>query len=86
MTGCRVADTNDHCLSCLASTRIAAQRLTCGALRPYTADLAPVVSMSLWQTANLPGEFQPFLMVSLQARVAGYVEKVLVDRGSAVPS
>jgi hypothetical protein len=55
-------------------------------LRPYTADLAPVVSMSLWRTANLPGEFQPFLMVSLQARVAGYVEKVLVDRGSAVPS
>ena len=49
-----------------------------------TADLAPVVAKSLSRTADLPGEFQPFLMVSLHARVAGYVEKVLVDRGSAV--
>src|ERR1039458_8430538 len=48
------------------------------------ADLAPVVAKSLSRTADLPGEFQPFLMVSLHARVAGYVEKVLVDRGSAV--
>jgi RND family efflux transporter MFP subunit len=44
----------------------------------------PVVSKSLSRTADLPGEFQPFLTVSLHARVAGYVEKVLVDRGSAV--
>jgi RND family efflux transporter MFP subunit len=49
-----------------------------------TVDLAPVVSKALSRTADLPGEFQPFLMVSLHARVAGYVEKVLVDRGSAV--
>src|ERR1035438_1613566 len=49
-----------------------------------TPDLAPVVSKLLSRTADLPGEFQPFLMVSLHARVAGYVEKVLVDRGSAV--
>src|SRR5450759_2724153 len=49
-----------------------------------TSDLAPVVSKLLSRTADLPGEFQPFLMVSLHARVAGYVEKVLVDRGSAV--
>ena len=49
-----------------------------------TADLAPVVSKSLSRTADLPGEFQPFLMVSLHARVPGYVDKVLVDRGSAV--
>src|ERR1035437_9339946 len=49
-----------------------------------TADLAPVVSKLLSRTADVPGEFQPFLMVSLHARVAGYVEKVLVDRGSVV--
>jgi RND family efflux transporter MFP subunit len=49
-----------------------------------TIDLAPVVSKSLSRTADLPGEFQPFLMVSLHARVAGYVDKVLVDRGSDV--
>ena len=49
-----------------------------------SAELAPVVSKLLSRTADLPGEFQPFLMVSLHARVAGYVEKVLVDRGSVV--
>jgi RND family efflux transporter MFP subunit len=49
-----------------------------------TADLAPVVSKLLARTADLPGEFQPYLTVSLHARVAGYVEKVLVDRGSVV--
>src|ERR1039458_5308647 len=60
--------------------------LTCLASAAFSpnADLAPVVANSLSRTADLPGEFQPFLMVSLHARVAGYVEKVLVDRGSAV--
>lgn len=49
-----------------------------------SAELTPVVSKSLSRTADLPGEFQPFLMVSLHARVTGYVDKVLVDRGSVV--
>src|SRR3954471_13385455 len=47
-------------------------------------DLAPVVSKSLSRTADLPGEFQPFLSVSLHARVPGYIEQVLGDRGSVV--
>ena len=46
--------------------------------------LAPVVSKSLSRTTELPGEFQPFLSVSLHARVPGYIERVLVDRGSVV--
>ena len=33
---------------------------------------------------DLPGEFLPFLSVSLHAKVPGYVERVLVDRGSVV--
>ena len=36
------------------------------------------------RTTELPGELQPFLSVSLHAKVPGYVERVLVDRGSAV--
>ncbi len=32
----------------------------------------------------MPGEFLPFLSVSLHAKVPGYVERVLVDRGSVV--
>src|SRR5689334_20996713 len=47
-------------------------------------DLVPVVSKPVSRTADLPGEFLPFLMVSLHAKVPGYVDRVLVDRGSIV--
>jgi membrane fusion protein (multidrug efflux system) len=49
-----------------------------------TVDLAPVVSKPVSRAIDLPGEFLPFLTVSLHARVAGYVDRVLVDRGSMV--
>jgi membrane fusion protein, multidrug efflux system len=51
---------------------------------PQTRELVPVVSRPLSRTIELPGEFQAFLSVSLHARVRGYVDKVLVDRGSVV--
>ena len=51
---------------------------------PQTDDLVPVISRQLSRTAELPGEFQPYLSVSLHAKVPGYVERILVDRGSAV--
>jgi membrane fusion protein (multidrug efflux system) len=47
-------------------------------------DLVPVVSKQLSRTIDLPGEFLPFLSVSLHAKVPSFVERVLVDRGSAV--
>src|SRR5690348_7502158 len=46
--------------------------------------LAEVIARPVSRTIELPGEFQPFLNVSLHARVTGFVEKVLVDRGSRV--
>ena len=49
-----------------------------------TGELAPVVSKPVSRTVELPGEFLPFLTVPLHARVPGYVERVLVDRGSVV--
>jgi RND family efflux transporter MFP subunit len=33
---------------------------------------------------ELPGEFLPYLIVSLHAKVPGYVDRVMVDRGSVV--
>jgi len=48
------------------------------------AALVPVISKAVSRTIELPGEFLPFLNVSLHARVAGYVERVRVDRGSEV--
>ncbi len=48
------------------------------------ADLVAVVSKPVARTIDLPGELQPFLSVSLHAKVRGYVDRVLVDRGSLV--
>jgi membrane fusion protein, multidrug efflux system len=47
-------------------------------------NLAPVISKQISRTVDLPGEFLPFLSVSLHAKVPGFVERVLVDRGSRV--
>jgi RND family efflux transporter MFP subunit len=49
-----------------------------------TGELAPVISKPVARTVELPGEFLPFLSVSLHAKVPGYVGRVLVDRGSMV--
>jgi RND family efflux transporter MFP subunit len=49
-----------------------------------TSDLAPVISKTVSQTIDLPAEVWPYLTVSLHAKVPGYVERLLVDRGSVV--
>lgn len=52
--------------------------------RAETAEFATVVSKLASRTIELPAEISPFLTVSLHAKVPGYVERVLVDRGSVV--
>jgi membrane fusion protein (multidrug efflux system) len=47
-------------------------------------NLVTVVSKPVSRTVDLPGELQPYLHVALHAKVAGYVEKIAVDVGSAV--
>src|SRR5437660_5853306 len=47
-------------------------------------EMVAVVSKAVSRTVTLPGEIQPFLNVALHAKVSGYVDRVLVDRGSAV--
>jgi RND family efflux transporter MFP subunit len=47
-------------------------------------NLAAVISKPVSRMIELPGEFLPFLSVSLHAKMPGYIERVLVDRGSAV--
>jgi membrane fusion protein (multidrug efflux system) len=49
-----------------------------------TIDLVAVLSKPVSRTVDLPGELLPFLSVPLHAKVAGYVERVPVDRGSVV--
>jgi RND family efflux transporter MFP subunit len=43
-----------------------------------------VIAKPVSRSVDLPGEFLPYLIVSLHARVPGYIEKILVDRASVV--
>ena len=52
--------------------------------RAQTTEMAPVIAKTVSRSVDLPGEFLPFLTVSLHAKVPGYVERVQVDRGSVV--
>jgi RND family efflux transporter MFP subunit len=47
-------------------------------------EVVPVRSQAVERTALLPGEILPYQRVTLHARANGYVESVLVDRGSEV--
>jgi len=49
-----------------------------------TIEFADVVLKHVSRTIELPAEIAPFLTVALHAKVPGYVERVLVDRGSVV--
>ena len=46
--------------------------------------LVKVESHSAWRTIPLTAELLPYLQTDIEARVPGYVEQVLVDRGSVV--
>ena len=46
--------------------------------------LVAVVSKPVSRTIDLPGEFAAFQSVAIHAKVRGYVERMLVDRGSLV--
>jgi membrane fusion protein, multidrug efflux system len=47
-------------------------------------EMAKVESHSLARTVPLTAELEPFMQTDIEARVPGYVESVLVDRGSLV--
>jgi len=53
-------------------------------VRAQTSSLVQVVSKPVSETVELPAEIWPYLRVSLHAKVQGYVDRVLVDRGSLV--
>ena len=51
---------------------------------PSHVEYATVESRTLSRTVVLPAELAPFLQADIEARVPGYIEQVLVDRGSQV--
>lgn len=54
------------------------------AVRAQGTQLVRVTSKVVERTMELPGELAPYESVPLRAKVAGYVEKIYVDRGSFV--
>lgn len=54
------------------------------ALSALAQETTPVISKITERKSRLPGELLPYETVELRARVAGFVEKVPVDRGSMV--
>lgn len=51
---------------------------------PAHAELVAVESRNPSRTIALPAELAPYLQADIEARVPGYIEQVLVDRGSHV--
>lgn len=51
---------------------------------PQPVKLVKVISKRTARTVELPGEIYPYLSVQVHAKVSGYIDKVLVDRGTFV--
>jgi membrane fusion protein (multidrug efflux system) len=58
--------------------------LQTSAQTPAHVEFATVESRNPSRTVALPAELAPFLQADIEARVPGYIERVLVDRGSKV--
>jgi membrane fusion protein (multidrug efflux system) len=53
-------------------------------LQAQTVEIVHVISRPVERKVDLPGEFLPYERVAIYAKVPGFVDKVLVDRGSVV--
>jgi membrane fusion protein, multidrug efflux system len=62
---------------CLLAATLTAQT-------PRPVDVVAVASRAVVRDRTLPGELLPFESVPIHARVSGFVDRVLVDRGSQV--
>src|SRR5215211_2098403 len=47
-------------------------------------EVVQVISTPVERQVKLPGEFQPYLAVSIYAKVSGFVQRANVDRGTVV--
>lgn len=64
---------------------LAVMAVACGgSALAQVVDVVAVIARPLDRKIELPGEILPYLKVPLHAKVAGFVDRVLVDRGSVV--
>jgi membrane fusion protein, multidrug efflux system len=74
-----------HQIPSSVSVLVAALAVTAlSAQMPRTVEVVRVVTRAVVRARTLPGEFVPYESAPLYARVSGFVERVLVDRGSEV--
>jgi membrane fusion protein, multidrug efflux system len=71
-----------HCATVCLAAIVFASSADVG--RAQQLEAVRVISHPLDQTVVLPGEFTPYLSVAIHAKVAGFVQRVEVDRGSVV--
>ena len=76
-----VTDSHRRAIVCFAAIVFAS---SAAVGRAQQLEAVRVISRPLDQTVVLPGEFTPYLSVAIHAKVAGFVERVEVDRGSVV--
>ena len=67
-----------------AATAAAQAPAAAPAPAPASVEVVRVSSKSVDRQVKLPGEFQPYLAVPIYAKLAGFVKRVAVDRGSTV--
>ena len=58
--------------------------LTAVTAAAQSVDAVRVISRNLDRSIELPGEFLPYMSVPITAKIAGFVDKITVDRGSVV--
>ena len=74
------------CSSCGSDSRAPAQDSNAQNTQVPSIDVVKVTSRKLSITVRLPGELQPYEVVSVYPKVAAFVGSISVDRGSAVKS
>src|SRR6476661_2541273 len=77
----RITRSRRRTIVCFAAMAFAS---SAGVGRAQQLEAIRVISRPLDQTVLLPGEFTPYLSVAIHAKVAGFVQRVEVDRGSVV--
>ncbi len=58
--------------------------IACAAFAQQPVEMVAVAAKPIDRKSPLPGEFSPYQEVEIHAKIAGFVERVLVDRGSMV--
>jgi RND family efflux transporter MFP subunit len=69
---------------CICLAAFSAAPLAQSAAPPAVVETVKVTSQSLSKTISIPGDLTPYQGINIHAKVAGFIESIVVDRGSWV--